>query len=61
MIADKVSINDAYNLLPAGSKLISGNTTRSVKIPEGGIKEVEEVKAVFQVPCGGPKITIIQI
>lgn len=61
MILDNATITEAYSKIPAGSKLISGNTSKSLRKDDGSEQIVEEIKAVYQVPCKGLKITVIQI
>jgi len=59
LIKGNASITEAYHHVPAGSKLISGTTCKSIVKPEGGLEEVIEVKAVFKIRSGG-HVTIIQ-
>lgn len=53
------SITEAYTMVPAGSKMISGNTSKEVICPNGKIETITEIRAHFQCPAGGT-ITIIQ-
>lgn len=59
LVADNVEASKLFGFIPAGSKLISGNTTRMVDKPEGGLEEHHEIRAHYKLHAGG-YITIIQ-
>lgn len=61
MIADNLTINEALQRIPAGSVLVSGNTKKTITKPDGGLEEVEEIKAVYKLTGSRGKITVIQI
>jgi hypothetical protein len=50
LVADKVKIEEARSMLPAGCKIITVKNKNS-----------HELKDIFQVPCNGGTYTIIQI
>lgn len=61
LVADKVTITEASMHIPAGSKLVSGNQKKKVKTQDGKEEIVEEIRALYQTPCNGPKYSIVQI
>ena len=60
LVGDKLSLSDAQKLIPAGSTLCSGNTTRQKTKPEGGLETITEIKATYRIPCKEGYVTIIQ-
>lgn len=52
------SITEAYGHVKAGSKMISGNTTKEVVV-NGKIETITEIKAHYKSPQGGT-VTIIE-
>lgn len=59
MIADNININELFNLIPAGSQLISGNRTEIIRKPNGCFEQHTEVKAVYKLMTGF-NLTVIQ-
>lgn len=55
LVGDHVSITDAMKLIPAGSKLVSGNQLKQV-----GNEEVLEIKGSWIIPCNEGNVTIYE-
>lgn len=55
LVGDHISITEAMKLIPAGSKLVSGNQTKQV-----GNEEVLEIKGSWRIPCNEGNVTIYE-
>ena len=58
LVKSNASITEAYEHVKAGSKMISGNTTKEVVV-NGKIETITEIKAHYKSPQGGT-VTIIE-